>query len=395
MNFRLILFLFLIWRVFDFLIIIFSKNFIPYLGFFPYKEQLFSFNLPSWLTPLSNFDGIHYLLIAKNGYQTHEQAFFPLYPLLIKFLAPLFFNNFFLSAFFISNLSFLLALYFFSLYLKEIGLKKSVIAFFTILILIYPTSFFFGAIYTEGLFFLFLSLTLYFLEKNRAFLAAIFAFFASLTRLIGVFLVMPIFFKIISKPNLLTETKKQKFSVIRFILYITLPFFGLFLYCFYLWQTTGDPFYFFTSQPAFGANRSTSLVFLPQIYFRYLKIFYSAQFNFQYFIALIEFFIFTFVFLILIFDFFQILKINKTPNIQYRISNINLFSLNLFSLANLILPTLTGTFSSIPRYSLFSLSFFIFLAKIKSNFLKFFLLFFFFILHIILLAFFSQGYFVS
>lgn len=118
MNFLLIPLLFLIWRTFDFLIIFFSQKVIPYLGFFSYKDDLPRFNLPNWLSSLANFDGIHYIKIAKNGYSQYEQAFFPLYSILIKFLTPLFSNNQLLTGIIISNISFCLGLWIFAKYLK-------------------------------------------------------------------------------------------------------------------------------------------------------------------------------------------------------------------------------------------------------------------------------------
>src|SRR3989338_6084990 len=117
MKFREIVILFLFFRVVDFLIVHFTQYFIPYLGFFPYKEIAAQYNLPRFLTALANFDGAHYLLIAKNGYSQYQQAFFPLYPLLIRWLSPLFFNNHLLTALIISNISFLLGLLIFSKYL--------------------------------------------------------------------------------------------------------------------------------------------------------------------------------------------------------------------------------------------------------------------------------------
>ncbi len=55
--------------------------------------------------PLANFDGIHYLEIAKNGY-TNNMRFMPLYPLLISIAAtiipfmPLYWIGFLISLFF-------------------------------------------------------------------------------------------------------------------------------------------------------------------------------------------------------------------------------------------------------------------------------------------------------
>ncbi|MCX7955822.1 MAG: hypothetical protein N2593_01795, partial [Patescibacteria group bacterium] len=230
-------------------------------------------------------------------------------------------------------------------------------------------------------FFFFLAGFLCFLKKEKYFLASVFAFFASLTRLIGLFLIIFFIFKFFEK-------KIKKIN----LFFVFSPIFGFLAYCFYLWKTTGDPLMFFHSQPAFGANRSTSLIFLPQVAWRYLKIFFTADFNFQYFIAIFEFFVFFLVLSVLLLDLKNLVSIK---NLKLKIKNYDYLALNIFSFANLILPSLTGTFSSIPRYSLFSLSFFIYLRKIKNKFLKFLILLFFLIFHTILLVFFSQGYFVS
>src|SRR3989304_9578488 len=103
MVFIYILFLFIGFRLVDWLISYLAPFFIPYLGFFPYKEIAAQYNLPRFLTALANFDGAHYLLIAKNGYSQYQQAFFPLYPLLIRSLSFIFLNNYLLTALVISN----------------------------------------------------------------------------------------------------------------------------------------------------------------------------------------------------------------------------------------------------------------------------------------------------
>jgi len=364
MNKKIIL-LFIVWRVLDFLVTYLAPFFISYLGFFPYKELLADFNLPHWLNSLANFDGIHYLLIARQGYSQWEQAFFPLYPLLIKLLTFVV-NNGLIVSLLISNIAFLIGLFILS---RLIDKKHAF--WFLVFILVFPTSFFFGAVYTEGLFFLLFVSTLYFLKKQKYLLTSLVVTLASLTKLIGVFLIIPIFFHWIKK--------RKSFAT------IAAPLVGLGIYCIYLFKTTGDPFFFLTSQPIFGANRSTSLIFLPQVVWRYIKIFITAAHNFQYFISLLEFSIFMLVFVILAFD---LLK-------NFKIRNVERLSLNLFSFANLILPTLTGTFSSVPRYALFSLSFFLYLAEIRNKWAKMIIALVFLILHVVLLGFFSQGYFIS
>ena len=343
------------------------------------------------------------MLIAKNGYAQYQQAFFPLYPLLIRWLSPLFLNNHLLTALVISNASFLLGLFIFSKYLKlAINNQQSTI-WVIIFFLIFPTSFFFGAVYTEGLFFFLLAGCLYFLKKERFYLAGIFAFFASLTKLIGLFLIIFFILKLIENFNpfdkLRIDTEQGrsiKFKIKNFNLLIVafFPVLGLGIYAFYLWQTTGDPFFFLHSQWAFGAHRTSNLVFLPQVYFRYLKIFFTANWNFQYFISLFEFFIFNFVLFVLVLDFIRnCLPTGKAGKLEIR--NFDRMGLSIFSLVNLILPTLTGTFSSIPRYALFSLSFFLYLSQIKNLLIKVAIAIIFIIFHIVMLGFFSQGYFVS
>ncbi|MEK7494973.1 MAG: hypothetical protein AAB569_01760 [Patescibacteria group bacterium] len=404
----MIVVLFFFWRIFDFIIIFFSQKIIPYLGFFPYKDQLPGFNLPSWISALANFDGLHYISIARNGYAQYEQAFFPLYSILIKFLTPLFFNNQLLTGLLISNVSFLIGLFIFSKYLKLMSSNNQQFNNLTIVfILLFPTSFFFGAVYTEGLFFLLLISTLYFLKKENYLAVIVFAFLTSLTRLVGVFLIVPIVFHLIQRivpPKVGDNNQTMKQLNNGFILntkYLILalsPLLGLGLYCLYLFKTTGDPLFFLTSQPIFGANRSSHLILLPQVYWRYFKIFLTAAHDSRFYVSVVEFFTFNFVFIILIFDLFKNLKIKNwklIENCKLKIENYDLLALNIFSFSNLILPTLTGTFSSIPRYSLFSLSFFIYLAQIKNNLIKYLIFIVFLILHILLLGYFTQGYFIS
>ncbi len=386
--------MFLMWRGFDFLIIFFSQKIIPYLGFFPYGDQLLNFDLPSWIYALANFDGLHYISIARNGYAQYEQAFFPLYPILIKFLTPFFSNNQLVTGLIISNISFLLGLIILYKYLNLIFQKdKRSNILIVIFLLFFPTSFFFGAVYTEGLFFLLLITTLYFLKKEKYLFVGLFAFFASLTRLVGVFLIVPMIIH-------LYRSSKTKSNIKNLVLIA--PLLGLGIYCFYLYQTTGDPLFFVTSQPIFGANRSSNLILLPQVYWRYFKIFITAAHDPRFYVSIVEFLIFNFVFIVLILDLYQILlsfprrRKSKLNNwIPASAGMTDRLALNLFSLSNLILPTLTGTFSSIPRYSLFSLSFFIYIAQIKNNFVKYLILFIFLFLHVLLLGYFTQGYFIS
>jgi len=359
-------------------VLIIAPKFIPYAGFFPGRDFINQFNLPYFLNNTANFDGIHYLSIAQTGYHQYEQAFFPLYPILINLISPIFNQNHLLSAIFISNFCFIFALLFLFQYLKLLKINVKSIKWFFLFLLAFPTSFYFSVVYNEGLFFLLLISSLYFWKKEKYLTASILAAFASSTRLIGIFILIPF---------ILDSVFVKPINLKKIILSFS-PLIGLLIYSSYLFLTTGDPLFFFNAQPAFGANRSTSLILFPQVIYRYLKIFIIANHDFKYFVSIFEFTFFIFCSLILSLQLYKLLK--NWKKIDYSI-----LGLNLFSFANLILPTLTGTFSSLPRYSLMSISVFIYLCQIKNNLIKVSTLIIFIILHFFALALFSQGYFIS
>ncbi len=356
-----------------------ATRLIPYFGFMPYKEVLDNYQLPDFLNRMANFDGIHYLFIAERGYYHYEQAFFPLYPLLVRLVRPLFMGNTILAAIFLSNLALLLAMWIFLKLLELTRFKERrwwVLGF----VLLFPTAFFFHVAYTESVFFLFLVASLYYLKKNRLPSAALSAALTALTRLVGIFLFVPLFMAVYER----YRRRPQKFEKKEF-LFALAPWIGLFSYMGYLYLTVGDPLFFINAQSAFGANRSTHIVLLPQTYFRYLKIFLTADLGFTYFVSVLEVVFFTFVFLMVCLELIR----------EYRRRDLFLLSVAIFSLANILLPTLTGTFSSVPRYALFSVSVFFFLGNLKNRLLKAFLLAMFMALQALLFGFFVQGYFIS
>ncbi len=275
-------------------------------------------------------------------------------------------------------LAFLAGLFFFVRLTSQNADKKKVNLWPLLMLLAFPTSFFFHTVYTEGLFFLFFTSSLYYTKERKYFYAAVLAALASSTRLIGVLLVIPL--AIMLWHN--THIHKKIFSVHYLILLI--PFLGIGTYMIYLWRTTGDPLFFFNSQPAFGANRSTQLILLPQVYFRYFKIFFFAHHDIAYRVALVECLSFTTVVLMSLIELVR----------QAKKQNHFLLSVGLVSLVNILLPTLTGTFSSIPRYALFSFSVYFFLASLTKS-LRIGVILTLFLLQCILFGFFLQGYFIG
>jgi len=338
---------------------------VPYLGNFSFPEVLAAYDLPGFVKALANFDGIHYLNIAQHGYYDFAYAFFPLYPLLINLLGRVLLDNYLVAALLISQCSLIGALWLAYHWLKNKWLLIFLLAF--------PTAFFQQAAYTESLFLLWVFATLFCLQKKYWWRAGLFGLLAALTRVTGVFLVIPLF--LYHWPKWKTPSS----------LIAVMPMIGLGLYLLFLNQTTGDFLAFFHAQAGFGAGRSTQLILLPQVYFRYLKILWQAVHDFKYWIALLELVIFNFSLFTAVLASWQSFKLKNWP----------LLSVGLFSLAILILPTFTGTLLSTPRFALTAISSFIWLSQLKNVVWKIIMTSMLAAGQILLWAFFVQGYFIS
>ncbi len=155
-DFLNIIGIFLIWKILLIIVLLFAINFVP-LG---YKDRFLgggaiNYHLAPEVFAWANFDGEHYLSIAIIGYKGLEQAFFPAYPKLIGFLASPFYADFFsallsttLVGLILSNLFLLLALVI--LWdLVRLDYSKKIAHLTIILLLLFPTSFYFGSLYNE------------------------------------------------------------------------------------------------------------------------------------------------------------------------------------------------------------------------------------------------------
>jgi len=369
---------FLLWRLWLFFLGWLGIKLLPFKYSFPYVEHILKPYGNELLWSWANFDGVHYLLIAQKGYIAQgTQAFFPLYPLLIRFLN-LFFRNFLISGLIISHLSFFFAsLLFYKLifidYSKKIA--KATITF----LLLFPTSFFFAAYYTESLFFLLLTSFYYFLRRDNFFKASFIAFFATMTKLIGIFLTPVLFFYFYKKYKIKPKMKNREF--LKKIIFSFFPILALLGYMFYLNKNYGDPLFFIHAQATWGASRSVDkLILLYQVFYRYFKMIFTFNLDkFFYFTLFLEFFSGLIFLILLIWVYFK--KINK----------IYL----LFAVPAYFLPTFTGTFSSMPRYVLVLFPCFIVLGTIQQLFFKRLLYLISFILLAISTILFTRGYWVS
>lgn len=360
--------IFIVWRLILFTPLIAGIYLIsPYKsGDFTYiynpSASPFSFN-SAFLFPWANFDGIHYLNIAQYGY-INQARFFPLFPLILKPFA----DSFISSLIFVSAI-FLLCLYFFKKLIvldfsEEIS-KRSIIY-----LLLFPTSFFFVSIYSEGLFLFLVVLSFYFARKEKWLMAIVCAMFLMTTRFVGIAILPALLYEFIVR---------EGFKVKKLALFLIAPL-GLIIYSLFNYQKWHNFLYFIAAQGELGNNRTISqIVLFPQTIYRYIKILSTVSIGYEWGIALLELASFLLATLLLYFAW------KKKIRTSYLI----------FAFVNFAITISTGTFSALPRYILTIFPIFIALALVESKLFKYTYIIISPILLIILLMLFSRGYFVA
>lgn len=380
MKLKEILIYVLVWRLLLTLVALIGILLVPYKDSFPHQALILAPYGPPILHAWANFDGVHYLTIAEGGYYAqYTQAFFPFYPALMALIDELV-GNMLVSGLIISHLAFILALFYLSK-LIQLDFDPLVARRTILLYLAFPTSFFFASLYTESLFLLLVVTTFYFIRVGDKQSAIILAATTSATRVIGAMLL----------PSLVTEhlenirVKRSKYMFKKFSTWLgMLPLLasvtGLLAYMAYLYRQFSDPIYFLSVQPAFGADRSDKLILLYQVVYRYIKMFFTVD-------------PFTLVFYNISLEFVSSMVALTLLYVAYR-RKMRLSYL-VYSLGAYVLPTLTGTFSSMPRYVLVLFPIFIVMGHIKNLWLFRGLALFFGTLLILNTIMFVRGYWVA
>lgn len=295
----------------------------------------FGFYLPYLVSIWGNFDGFFYLAIARDGYLSGQQPFFPLYPFIIRFIALRYSLPFVLSAQIVSLASFLGALIVIARLLahdKKLSLFPLVIA----VILTYPTSYSYTAAYNDALFFFFATLTLYLGRTKNFVWAGIAGAAATLTRLNG----LALFPFLLIEHGLPLHPRR-----IWAVMLIPLSMLGYFIWIngqFGSWQTL------FTTMSVWGQEKIT---FPVQVVWRYLKIFFlNPPATLSYWVAMVELgSVVLYVWALL-----------------WSIGKIRL-SYWMFFATSILIPSLTGTFQGMPRYGLHLYPLFLVLALFLSK----------------------------
>lgn len=193
------------------------------------------------------WDGQWYWSIAQNGYQMASDgysnvAFFPLYPLLIRLGTAAFGqSSIALVGALMPRLAFAIALLF--VYrLASIELGQDNAARVSFYLALYPAAMFFSAAYPESLFLLFSAAAFYYARRRGFWLAAFCCVVASLTRLQGLLLAIPLIYELY-RNGLLRRPNPKLLSL------LLVPI-GTVIFMAYLWSSFGDPLAFLQAQRA-------------------------------------------------------------------------------------------------------------------------------------------------
>ena len=291
----------------------------------------------------AKWDSFWYLDIVENGYSFKETGpgnlsnivFFPLYPLLLKIISFFLGGNIVLAGWALSSTFLLLALFYLFKLVKEF--HPQIDPYLpNIFLLIFPSAFFLNTVYTESLF-LFLSLAaFYYTRKQNLLLGGLFGFLASLTRITGILLLLPLTWEYLQKRNFhLRELFRPSF------LPLLLTPLGTLLFFLFHYIRFGDFFLFFRVQYWWGRTFTFN-----QDHFLFLTNSSIANFTLDILFVITALFVTFLVF--------------KKIRVSY----------GLYMLAIIGVALSTGTLMSIGRYMLVLFPIYILAASIRNKYIQ-------------------------
>jgi hypothetical protein len=213
---------------------------------FPAAAEPFHGLLGSVFNPWAYWDGAWYAKIALHGYSNADgtAAFFPLYPLLLRGTSFIFGGNLVIAGIVLSLACYaglVAALY--KLVALDFGERVAYRA--TLYLSLFPTAFFFQAVYGESLFLLLAVACLYWARTARWWLAGLAALLAALTRSIGALLIVPMAIVYFQSARAGSGRRLRTDARVASLL---MPAEGLLAWMAYLALAFGSPLLFLTSQ---------------------------------------------------------------------------------------------------------------------------------------------------
>jgi len=187
------------------------------------------------VTAWERFDALWFLGVATGGYVDGDgsAAFFPFYPMLIRFLSPVLGGHPLAAALLVSHAAFLGALVIFYL-LTESEYDEATARRAVLYLALFPTAFFFFAPYSESLFLLLAVSSMAAARRGRWAVAGVAGALASATRSVGVLLPFPLAVEAIQR------WRERRESLLGPLLWSAAAALGTFLYLFFWFRKSGD-----------------------------------------------------------------------------------------------------------------------------------------------------------
>lgn len=210
--------------------------------YFAHPESGFLYWL--FVRSFNQFDSWWFQRIAQNGYYSPEaSAFYPGYPLLIRGVAELLHIPLSAAGVLVTTVCFFFALYFF-LKLLLLDLDRSRAVRCMLLLVLFPTAFYFSATYSEALFLMLSVLVLYALRTQRWTRGSVWGGLAALTRNTGLALGLPFLVEYLQNWWRKPRPRPRPWPML-WVGVIALGTLTYFLYC---WGKFGSPLVFLSAE---------------------------------------------------------------------------------------------------------------------------------------------------
>lgn len=191
-------------------------------------------------------EGYRYLPNAPHDYQQNI-AFFPAFPMSMRYLSVLFGRQVLWTGVGISLVSFFLALTYFLRLARDLLKDEDQAITAVTLLAMYPFAVFFSAAYTEGLFLLSMIGAVYHFHKNQLWRSVMWGLLCGLTRPNGALLSVVLALMAIAPLKTLPIN-----TIMRRIIAAGAPGYGMLLYSAFIYRLTGDPFMWTKQNVAWG-----------------------------------------------------------------------------------------------------------------------------------------------
>ena len=239
----------LLWLAGIWTIALLSPRIVPWMG----GTSPWSWDVARRVTPLTRWDSGWYVNLAEAGYwdpptrvgQETNHAFFPLYPGLMRLVVRATGLETSQAGNLVSACAFLAALALFAEWTRRRYGETRVLPAVLVLLL-FPTSFFFAAVYTEALALALALAAVLSFERGRPAAGAAAGLLAGLTRITG--LVLAPYLALVSWRASREAGLPAGRAAARAALAGASPLAGFGLFCLYFWRRFGDPLLFVKAQ---------------------------------------------------------------------------------------------------------------------------------------------------